>query len=49
MIFLIVSMELAAGLALHDARRLGADNGVDPEKLSAELEQVRQKMVPGLV
>ena len=44
MAFLAVAMELGAGLALHDARRLGADSGEDSEKLSKELVELRLRM-----
>jgi len=44
MAFLAVAMELAAGLALHDAKRLGADSGEDYEKLSKDLIAVRLRM-----
>jgi len=41
---LAVAMELGAGLALYDARRLGAGTGEDYEKLSRELRETKQKM-----
>jgi hypothetical protein len=47
MALLAVAMELGAGLALHDARRLGQESGDDPEKLTAELVTVQQEMVAG--
>jgi hypothetical protein len=45
MAFLAVAMELGAGLALHDARRLGSGSGEDREKLSGELGAVHHRMV----
>jgi len=44
MAFLAVAMELGAGLALYDARMLGADSGEDTEKLSKDLVAVRLRM-----
>jgi len=41
---LAIAMELGAGLALHDARRLGMESGEDPAKLSVELLAVQQEM-----
>jgi hypothetical protein len=45
MALLAVAMELGAGLALHDAKRLGSDSGQDSEKVARELMQVRLRMV----
>jgi hypothetical protein len=45
MALLALAMELAAGLALYDARRLGQESGEDPERLEAEIEEVRQQMI----
>jgi hypothetical protein len=41
---LAIAMELGAGLALYDARRLGVGTGEDYEKLSRELCETKQKM-----
>ncbi|MGO9642360.1 MAG: hypothetical protein ACLP1Y_13775 [Candidatus Acidiferrales bacterium] len=48
MALLAVAMELGAGLALHDARRLGQGLGDDPEALAAELDEAHRLMVSGL-
>ncbi len=48
MALLAVAMELGAGLALHDARRLGQESGEDPETLAAELAEAHRQMVSGL-
>ena len=48
MTLLAVAMELAAGLALHDAHRWSAESGVDPAQVSAELACVREEMISGL-
>ena len=48
MALLAVAMELGAGLALYDARRLSKESGVNPEALYAELEQVHQGMIARL-
>lgn len=45
MALLAIAMELGAGLALYDARRLGKESGVDPEELYAALEQIHQEMI----
>jgi hypothetical protein len=45
MALLAVGMELAAGLALHDARRLGQEFGEDSQALAAELREVHQEMI----
>jgi hypothetical protein len=44
MALLAVAMELGAGLALHDAKRLGSDSGEDSEKVARERMQVRLRM-----
>jgi hypothetical protein len=44
MALLAVAMELGAGLALHDAKRLGANSGEDFHKLSKEFIEVRLRM-----
>jgi len=44
MALLAVAMELGAGLALHDAKRLGSDSGEDSEKVAQALMQVRLRM-----
>jgi hypothetical protein len=48
MVLLAIAMELGAGLALHDGRRLGSDSGVDPESLTAELATLHQEMISRL-
>jgi hypothetical protein len=48
MALLAVAMELGAGLALHDARRLGQESVEDPEALAAELDEVHKQMVSSL-
>jgi hypothetical protein len=48
MALLALAMELGAGLALHDARRLGQESGEDPEALAAELADVHRQMVSSL-
>ncbi len=48
MALLAVAMELGAGLALHDARRLGQESGEDPEALAAEIAEAHRQMVSGL-
>ncbi len=45
MALLAVAMELGAGLALYDARRLGKDGGIDSASISTELAQVRAEMI----
>lgn len=45
MALLALAMELGAGIALRDARRLGEESGLDPVQLTAELKEVLQKMV----
>jgi len=45
MALLALAMELGAGLALHDARRLGQESGEDPQRLAAELQEVHKQMV----
>jgi hypothetical protein len=40
-----LGMELSAGLALREARRLGAETGDDPEALAAERSKVQQRMI----
>jgi hypothetical protein len=45
MVLLAVAMELAAGLALREAWRIGADSSEDWQKLVNRLEQVRQRML----
>jgi hypothetical protein len=45
MALLALAMELGAGLALHDARRLGLDSGEDFAKLRGELLATQQEMV----
>ena len=39
-----LAMELGAGLALYEARRLGLDSGDDPNQLAKELGMVQQQM-----
>jgi hypothetical protein len=48
MALLALAMELGAGLALHDARRLGQESGEDLEALAAELADVHRQMVSSL-
>ena len=48
MALLAVAMELGAGLALYDARRLGQESGEDLEALAAELADVHRQMVSAL-
>jgi hypothetical protein len=48
MALLAVAMELGAGLALHDARRLGQESVEDPEVIAAELDEVHKQMVASL-
>lgn len=48
MVFLALAMELAAGVALHEARRLGQESGENPVALARELEQVHAGMISGL-
>jgi hypothetical protein len=48
MALLALAMELGAGLALHDARRLGQEPGEDPKALAAELADVHRQMVSSL-
>ncbi|MFY9561301.1 MAG: hypothetical protein WAQ52_13795 [Terriglobales bacterium] len=48
MALLALAMELGAGLALFEARRLGMDSGEDPEPLSAELAEVQAQMIERL-
>jgi len=45
MVLLALAMELAAGLALHEAWRIGSDSSEDWQKLVNRLEQVRQRML----
>jgi hypothetical protein len=45
MALLALAMELAAGLALHDARRLGQESGDDPGELKAAINEVRLQMI----
>ena len=45
MVLLALAMELAAGLALHEAWRIGADSSEDWQKLVNRLEEVRQRML----
>jgi len=45
MALLALAMELRAGLALHDARRLRSDSGEDYDKLSHEREEACQQIV----
>ncbi len=45
MALLALAMELGAGLALHDARRLGQESGENPAELAAELAEVHQQMI----
>jgi hypothetical protein len=45
MALLALAMELSAGLALHDARRLGQATGDDAEALASELAEVHEQMV----
>jgi hypothetical protein len=45
MMLLAFSMELGAGLALHDARRLRSDSGEDYNKLNQERDVVCHEMV----
>jgi hypothetical protein len=45
MALLALGMELAAGLALHDARRLGQESGEDSQALTAELREVHHEMI----
>jgi hypothetical protein len=48
MALLALAMELGAGLALHDARRLGQESGEDLGALAVELSAVHQQMVSSL-
>jgi hypothetical protein len=48
MALLALAMELGSGLALHDAHRLGAESGIDPNRISAELAAVHTGMVSRL-
>jgi hypothetical protein len=48
MALLALAMELGAGLALQDARRLGQGSGEDPEVLTAELAEVHRQLVSSL-
>ena len=48
MALLALAMELGAGLALFEARRLGMDSGENPEHLSAELVEVQAQMIERL-
>jgi hypothetical protein len=45
MVFLALAMELGAGLALHEAWRIGADSSEDWQKLVNRLGEVRQRML----
>ena len=45
MALLAVAMELGAGLALFDAKRLGSDSGEDAETVARELIEIRLRMV----
>jgi len=45
MALLALAMELGAGLALHDARRLGLDAGEDSAKIGSELLAIQREMV----
>jgi hypothetical protein len=45
MALLAVAMELGAGLALHEAWRMGTDSSEDWEKLRIRLGEVRQRML----
>ena len=45
MALLALAMELGAGLALYDARRLGLDSGEDSVKINSELLAIQQEMV----
>lgn len=45
MALLAVAMELGAGLALHEAWRIGSDSSEDWEKLRGRLGEVRQRML----
>jgi hypothetical protein len=45
MVLLALAMELAAGLALHDARHWGQESGENGERLAKELEDIHAKMV----
>jgi hypothetical protein len=45
MAFLAVAMELGAGLALHEAWRVGSDLGEEWGKLRGELNEVRERLV----
>jgi hypothetical protein len=45
MVLLALAMELAAGLALHEAWRIGSDSSEDWQKLVSRLEEVRQRML----
>lgn len=44
MALLAVAMELGAGLALHDARKLASDSGEDAEQIARQLMGVRSQM-----
>jgi len=45
MALLALAMELGAGLALYDARRLGQEFGENPAELAAEIAEVHRQMV----
>lgn len=45
MALLALAMEIAAGLALHEAWRLGSDSDDNPTQLRRELEHLYQKML----
>jgi hypothetical protein len=45
---LALGMDLAAGLALREARHFSSLSDIDPVKLSAELDSIHQQMVLGI-
>jgi|HubBroStandDraft_4_1064222.scaffolds.fasta_scaffold24817_1 hypothetical protein len=45
MVLLAVAMELGAGLALHEAWRMGSDSSGDWEKIRTSLGEARQRMI----
>jgi hypothetical protein len=45
MALMTLALDIGAGLALYEARRLGDDSGEDPQKIEQELAAVQQQMV----
>src|SRR5207244_161347 len=45
MALLAIALEVGAGLALFEARRLTSTSGEDPQKLTQELREVQRRMV----